>query len=74
MTDITKVTKSIHTISIYLRKELQINYYSHILDLKPKRIIFNPGAENDELYDMAQTAGIEVLNACMLVMISTASI
>jgi hypothetical protein len=38
--------------------------------LHPKRIIFNPGTENSELEELATSAGIHVLNACTLVLLS----
>jgi hypothetical protein len=46
-------------------------YYDYILGLKPRRIIFNPGTENPELEMLASEAGIECLEACTLVMLST---
>ncbi len=42
-----------------------------ILAAKPQRIIFNPGAENEELAAAASSAGIEVVEACTLVMLRT---
>jgi hypothetical protein len=41
------------------------------LELNPKRIIFNPGAENDELLILAEQAGINTLEACTLVLLRT---
>jgi len=38
--------------------------------LKPKRIIFNPGTENNELVELAREKGIETEYACTLVMLS----
>ena len=58
------------TITVYLNAENQKQYYNYILALNPKRIIFNPGAENDELEIIAKAKGIEVLNACTLVLLS----
>ena len=46
-------------------------YYDYIMSLKPRRIIFNPGTENDELMRMAAKDGIDTLEACTLVMLST---
>ena len=63
--------EDVHTITIYLRAKNQIEWYDYILGLQPKRIIFNPGAENPELYEMAMKDGIEVENACNLVLIQT---
>lgn len=61
----------IHTVTLYLNPVHQAGYYNYILELKPKRIIFNPGAENDDLYEMATEKGIETLEACTLVLLST---
>ena len=60
----------IHTVTIYLSNENQKKYEEYILSLKPKRIIFNPGAENMRLYEKAGNKGIEVMNACTLVLLS----
>ena len=61
----------IDTITLYLGAERQRAYYTYILSTHPKRIIFNPGAENDELEQLAQAAGIQTLQACTLVMLRT---
>jgi predicted CoA-binding protein len=63
--------EGIHTITLYLNKERQEEYLEYILSLKPSRIIFNPGAENEPFKLAAEKAGIEALNACTLVMLST---
>src|SRR6266446_827929 len=44
----------IDTITLYLNSNNQKQYYDYILSLNPKRIIFNPGAENDELSSLAK--------------------
>lgn len=61
----------IHTVTLYLNAQRQQQYYDYILSLHPKRIIFNPGAENEELYHLAKANGIEPVEACTLVMLST---
>ena len=63
-------THKIDTISIYLNLSNQKEYYEKILDLEPNRIIFNPGAENEELFNLAKSQNIDVINACTLVMLS----
>ncbi len=63
--------ENIDTVSVYLNRENQKDLYDYILGLNPNRIIFNPGAENEELSKMAENRGIEVLNACTLVMLVT---
>lgn len=62
---------NVDTVTLYLNPVRQKEYYDYILSLHPKRIIFNPGAENDELYELARAKGIEVEEACTLVMLST---
>lgn len=62
--------EDIHTITIYISPKHQAEYYGYFLSLKPKRIIFNPGAENMELFLLAKSNNIEVVNACTLVMLS----
>jgi len=62
--------EDIHTVSLYIRDSYQKDLYDNILSLKPKRIIFNPGTENPEFSRIAANEGIEVLNACTLVMLS----
>lgn len=63
--------QNIHTVTLYLNPKHQQQYYNYILSLKPQRIIFNPGAENEELYLLAKQNKIEALEACTLVMLST---
>jgi predicted CoA-binding protein len=59
----------VHTVTLYLSAANQKEYYSFILSLEPKRIIFNPGTTNPELAEMAMKKGITVVNECMLVML-----
>ena len=61
----------VDTVTLYLNPSHQEQYYDYILSLKPKRIIFNPGAENDELADLAIKNGITPIEACTLVLLST---
>jgi uncharacterized protein len=62
---------NIDTITLYLNPINQKQYYHYILSLNPKRIIFNPGAENEELSSLAKQKGIKVQDACTLVLLST---
>jgi uncharacterized protein len=61
----------IDTITMYLGEKNQKLFHDYIFSLKPKRIIFNPGAENIELEKLARENGIETMEACTLVMLST---
>jgi len=66
-----KQLDDIDTVTIYLNPANQKEYYDHIFSLHPKRIIFNPGAENNELEQLAQQKGIKTMEACTLVLLST---
>ncbi len=61
----------VHTITLYLNPANQKPYYDYISSLKPKRIIFNPGTENEELERKMAQIGTNTLEACTLVMLST---
>jgi len=63
--------EKVHTVTIYLSPKNQEGYYKYILNLNAKRVIFNPGAENIGLGSLLKNKGVEVLNACTLVMLST---
>jgi predicted CoA-binding protein len=63
--------KGVDTITLYLNPDHQKMYYDYIVSLKPRRIIFNPGTENDELASLATEHGIKTMEACTLVMLAT---
>ncbi len=66
-----KNIESLDTVTLYLNASNQKPYYNYILSLRPKRIIFNPGAENKELVSIAEKDGIKTQEACTLVLLST---
>jgi uncharacterized protein len=59
----------LHTVTMYLNPEKQEPYLDYILELNPKRIIFNPGSYNPKLDKLAKSAGIQVMEDCTLVML-----
>ncbi len=63
--------QDVDTVTLYLNPTNQTEYYDYILDLQPKRIIFNPGTENAELIKKAKEKNIEPVIACTLVMLAT---
>lgn len=66
-----KMYEDIDTVTLYLNPTNQKGFYNYIVSLKPARIIFNPGTENDELYELAKKHGIRAEQACTLVLLST---
>lgn len=63
--------EDIHTVTLYLNQKRQKEYYSYIISLNPKRVIFNPGTENSELYKLLEKESISYIEACTLVLLST---
>lgn len=59
----------IHTVSIYIGESHQHEWVDYILSLGPKRLIFNPGTENEQFIEKASALGIECVLACTLVML-----
>ena len=59
----------IHTVTLYLGPDNQKPFYDYIVRLKPSRVIFNPGSENEEFQDMLTSNGIEVTEDCTLMMV-----
>ena len=62
--------KDVDTVTLYVGPQNQPAWYDYILDLQPKRILFNPGTENPELERLAQQRGIQTEEACTLVLLS----
>lgn len=73
ITDKSQPIENVDTVTLYVGPQNQPVWYDYILNLKPKRIIFNPGTENPELERKAQEANIETLHHCTLVMLATDS-
>ncbi len=70
MADIPEGDK-VDTFTMYLNPAHQKMYYDKIVSAHPRRIIFNPGAENEELVKLANQSGIKTEYACTLVLLNT---
>ncbi len=63
--------ENIDTVTLYVSEKNQQNYIDYIINLKPNRVIFNPGTENIEFENQLSKHGIEALEACTLVLLAT---
>lgn len=63
--------KNIDTVTLYLNPARQRDYYNYIIEAQPKRVIFNPGTENPELYQLLDLNNIKAEVACTLVLLAT---
>jgi len=68
-----EIPKDLHpdTVTLYINTLIQKEYYDKVVALKPRRVIFNPGTENAEFESLVQKNGIEPIEACTLVLLST---
>jgi uncharacterized protein len=60
----------VDTVTLYVGPQNQASWIDYIISLKPKRVIFNPGTENDEFEEKLIKNKIEPVIACTLVMLS----
>jgi len=63
--------ENVDTVTLYLGPPRQEEYYDYIVSLHPARVIFNPGTENPQFYQILRENNIEVEVACTLVMLGT---
>ena len=63
--------ENVDTVTLYVSPRHQTDLADYLLKLKPNRVIFNPGTENDVLESQLEQAGIEVTESCTLVMLRT---
>jgi predicted CoA-binding protein len=64
------ILDNVHTVTLYINPTLQQNWLDYIISLKPKRVIFNPGTENPNIYSLLNTHNIDCVEACTLVLLS----
>jgi predicted CoA-binding protein len=67
----TSPIQDLDTVTLYLNPNNQKGYYDYIMEQHPRRVIFNPGAENPEFEKILEEKGIQVMEACTLVLLGT---
>lgn len=68
---LNEISQPIDTLTMYVGPAISAQLQNDILSLKPKRVIFNPGSENLSLEQALEKAGIQVMEACTLVLLRT---
>jgi len=69
--DLKSFQGNIDTITIYVKPGILSSMTEDIIHIHPRRVIFNPGAECQEVSTRLESAGIKVQNACTLVLLNT---
>lgn len=62
--------KNIDTVSLYINPIRQRDYYNYIVEIRPKRVLFSPGTENPEFYQLLELNNIKYEEACTLVLLT----
>jgi predicted CoA-binding protein len=65
------IIKDVHTVTMYIGPQNQAEWEQYIIELRPNRVIFNPGTENPEFMEKLRENNIAYEAACTLVMLST---
>jgi predicted CoA-binding protein len=68
---LNQIDHQIDTLTIYVSPERLEKIKPFIIELKPRRVIFNPGSEEELVMNELQKNGIEVKQGCTLVMLKT---
>lgn len=68
---LSEVTAPVDTVTLYVGPAASADMAADLIALKPRRVIFNPGAENAELQSSLAAAGIRPEEACTLVLLAT---
>ncbi|MGL4807003.1 MAG: CoA-binding protein [Bacteroidales bacterium] len=71
VSDFPTDAETVDTVTLYIGPGRQPEYYDKIIALKPRRVIFNPGTENDTFEEMLTENGIEAMEACTLVLLAS---
>lgn len=69
--DLADVAGPVDTITMYVGEKISAGMTDKLAALRPRRVIFNPGAENAILAVALEQAGIKCEDACTLVMLAT---
>ena len=69
--DLSAITGAVDTVTMYVGAAISAGLKDQLIALKPRRVIFNPGAENAHLQEALQQAGIACEEACTLVLLNT---
>ncbi len=69
--DLAEIDGPVDTVTLYIGPAISSGLADKLIALKPRRVLFNPGAENPSLAAQLQAAGIATEEACTLVLLAT---
>jgi hypothetical protein len=69
--ELSMIEGQVDTVTIYVRPSILQAMLDALIELAPGRVIFNPGTEDQEMIQRLSTSGIQVVEACTLVLLNT---
>lgn len=66
---LTDIKLPVDTITLYVGPSRMINLVDEVCQMKPARVIFNPGTESDEIRQAFENSGIKCVIDCTLIML-----
>ena len=68
---ITDIKEKIDTVTLYVNPQRFKDHIEEVIQVKPERVIMNPGTEDTDMEKTLEDAGIKVYRACTLVLLSS---
>jgi uncharacterized protein len=68
---VNDIKEKINTVTLYVNPSRFRDHIEDVIQVKPTRVIMNPGTEDAEMEKRLEDAGINVLRACTLVLLSS---
>lgn len=69
--NLSEVPQPIDTLTMYVGPQISSGLIEEIRKLSPRRIIFNPGSENEDIVEALGDTDIQMMEACTLVLLRT---
>lgn len=69
---VTDIKEQINTVTLYVNPSRFRDHIEEVIKVKPERVIMNPGTEDKDMEKRLEDAGIKVIRACTLVLLSSA--
>lgn len=66
---LAEISQPVDTVTLYINPDLLREELAALIKLNPRRVVFNPGTEDDDIIDELKTRGISVVEDCTLIML-----
>lgn len=70
---LSDIDETINTLTVYVSPDRLLKLMDEVIQLKPDRVILNPGSESSEVLQALDKAHLNHIQACTQVMLSASS-